>query len=47
MLTRDAGAEADINDSFKKIPETFTSLLQSKGVFAATRTMVALLFADS
>jgi len=47
LLTRDLGAEADSNDSFKKIPETFTSLLQSKGVFAATKTMVALLFAES
>ncbi|KAF2687365.1 hypothetical protein K458DRAFT_429301 [Lentithecium fluviatile CBS 122367] len=40
-------SEADSNNSFKKIPETFTSLLQSKGVFAATKTMVTLLFAES
>ncbi|KAF2445083.1 hypothetical protein P171DRAFT_485152 [Karstenula rhodostoma CBS 690.94] len=38
--------ESDSNDSFKKIPETFTSILQSKGVFAATKTMVALLFSE-
>ncbi|KAJ4305173.1 hypothetical protein N0V90_000704 [Kalmusia sp. IMI 367209] len=38
--------EADSNDSFKKIPETFVSLLQNKGAFAATKTMVALLFSE-
>ncbi|KAJ4350271.1 uncharacterized protein N0V89_008892 [Didymosphaeria variabile] len=38
--------EADSNDSFKKIPATFTSLLQSKGAFLATKTMVALLFSE-
>ncbi|KAF2645121.1 hypothetical protein P280DRAFT_514571 [Massarina eburnea CBS 473.64] len=38
--------EADRDNSFKKIPGTFTSLLQSKGAFAATKTMVALLFAE-
>ncbi|KAF9740012.1 hypothetical protein PMIN06_003437 [Paraphaeosphaeria minitans] len=38
--------EADSNDSFTKIPETFTSILQSKGAFAATKTMAALLFSE-
>ncbi|KAF1968811.1 hypothetical protein BU23DRAFT_601951 [Bimuria novae-zelandiae CBS 107.79] len=38
--------EADDADGFKKIPETFDSLLHSKGVFAATKTMVALLFEE-
>jgi hypothetical protein len=42
----DLGAEADADGSLKKIPETFTSLLQSKGAFAATKTMVALLFTE-
>lgn len=40
------GREADSNDSLKKIPETFNSILQSKGVFAATKTMVGLLFSE-
>ena len=47
MLTRSIGSEADSSNSFEKIPETFAFLLRNKGVFAATRTMVALLFADS
>ncbi|OAG08312.1 uncharacterized protein CC84DRAFT_1257193 [Paraphaeosphaeria sporulosa] len=38
--------EVDSNDSFKKIPEIFDSILQSKGVFAATKTMAALLFSE-
>ncbi|KAF3036448.1 hypothetical protein E8E12_005480 [Didymella heteroderae] len=36
--------EADANDAFRKIPETFDSLLRTKGAFEATRIMVALLF---
>lgn len=47
LLMLNTGSEADSNNSFKKIPETFTSILQSKGVFSATKTMVALLFAES
>ncbi|KAF2244507.1 hypothetical protein BU26DRAFT_492158 [Trematosphaeria pertusa] len=39
-------SEADSNNSFRKIPQTFDSLLQSKGAFAATKTLVALLFAE-
>jgi hypothetical protein len=38
--------EADESDTFRKIPETFDSLLRTKGAFEATRIMVALLFAD-
>ena len=38
--------EADASDTFRKIPETFDSLLRMKGAFEATRIMVALLFAD-
>ncbi|KAF3049743.1 hypothetical protein E8E11_004209 [Didymella keratinophila] len=30
--------EADANDAFRKIPETFNSLLRMKGAFEATRT---------
>lgn len=40
------GSEADGNASLKKIPQTFDSLVQSKGVFEATRIMVALLFSE-
>lgn len=45
-LTESLGSEADSNNSFRKIPQTFDSLLQSKGAFAATKTLVALLFAE-
>lgn len=38
-------SEADIGDSLKKVPETFASLLRTKGAFEATRIMAALLFA--
>lgn len=38
--------EADASDAFRKIPETFSSLLRTKGAFEATRIMVALLFAQ-
>ncbi|CAI6340019.1 unnamed protein product [Periconia digitata] len=38
--------ETDEGMNFDKIPETFDMLLQSKGAFAATKTMVALLFAE-
>ncbi|CAO2648015.1 Nn.00g089370.m01.CDS01 [Neocucurbitaria sp. VM-36] len=37
--------EADTAASFKKIPETFTTLVKGKGAYEATRIMVALLFA--
>jgi hypothetical protein len=40
------GSEADENENLKKIPDTFNSLLERQGVFEATRTMVALLFAE-
>ncbi|KZM27055.1 hypothetical protein ST47_g1834 [Ascochyta rabiei] len=36
--------EADASEAFRKIPETFSALLRTKGAFAATRIMVALLF---
>lgn len=35
----------DAAKTFKKVPETFSSLLQSRGVFEATRVMTTLLFA--
>ncbi|RMZ71643.1 Structural maintenance of chromosomes 1A [Pyrenophora seminiperda CCB06] len=38
-------SETDTGASLKKVPETFTSLLRTKGAFEATRIMVALLFA--
>ena len=38
--------EADTAESFKKIPETFASLLKGKGAYEATRIMVALLYAQ-
>ncbi|USP73922.1 hypothetical protein yc1106_01196 [Curvularia clavata] len=37
-------SETDTAASLKKIPETFASLLRTKGAFEATRIMVALLF---
>ncbi|PZD29687.1 hypothetical protein A1F96_04932 [Pyrenophora tritici-repentis] len=39
-------SETDMGASLKKVPETFASLLRTKGVFGATRVMVALLFAQ-
>lgn len=39
-------SETDTGASLKKVPETFASLLHSKGAFEATRIMVALLFAQ-
>ena len=41
-----AGTEADTRNSFDKIPETFDMILRSNGAFAATKTMVALLFSE-
>jgi hypothetical protein len=38
--------EADTAKTFKRVPETFVSLLQTRGVFEATRVMAALLFAQ-
>lgn len=38
--------EADAAKAFSKVPETFASLVQGRGVFEATRIMVALLFAE-
>lgn len=38
--------EADASDTFRKIPETFSSLLRTKGAFEATRILVALLFSQ-
>ncbi|KAF2852902.1 hypothetical protein T440DRAFT_22948 [Plenodomus tracheiphilus IPT5] len=38
-------SEADTAESFKKVPQTFASLLRTKGAFEATRIMTALLFA--
>lgn len=40
------GSEADNNDGFRKIPEIFGSLVDSKGMFEATRTIVTLLFSE-
>lgn len=45
-LTQPTGSETDTSASLKKVPETFASLLRSKGAFEATRVMVALLFAQ-
>ncbi|EFQ93738.1 hypothetical protein CFE70_009900 [Pyrenophora teres f. teres 0-1] len=39
-------SETDTGASLKKVPETFVSLLRTKGAFGATRIMVALLFAQ-
>jgi hypothetical protein len=38
--------EADAANTFAKVPETFASLLQSRGAFEATKVMTALLFAQ-
>lgn len=38
--------EADASGTFSKVPETFDSLCRTKGVFEATRIMVALLFSQ-
>lgn len=38
--------EADASDTLRKIPDTFNSLLRTKGAFEATRIMVALLFSQ-
>lgn len=38
--------EADASDTFRRVPETFDSLLRTKGAFEATRIMVALLFSQ-
>ncbi|KAJ4985668.1 hypothetical protein SVAN01_08843 [Stagonosporopsis vannaccii] len=38
--------EADAGDAFRKIPETFDTLLRTKGTFEATKIMVALLFSQ-
>jgi hypothetical protein len=38
------GSEADDTASLKKIPQTFDSLVEGRGVFEATRIMVGLLF---
>ena len=40
------GHEADDRRSLKKIPETFQSLVKSRGVFEAVRVMVGLLFSE-
>ena len=45
-LTLHLGSEADDGAGLKKIPQTFNSLVHSKGVFQATRVMVALLFSQ-
>ncbi|KAH7552653.1 hypothetical protein BM1_08604 [Bipolaris maydis] len=39
-------SETDTAESLKKVPETFDALMQGKGVFEATRIIVALLFAQ-
>lgn len=39
-------SETDTGASLKKVPETFASLLRTKGAFEATRIMVALLFSQ-
>jgi hypothetical protein len=38
--------EGDAEKTFGKVPETFASLLQSRGAFEATKVMAALLFAQ-
>jgi hypothetical protein len=38
--------EGDAAKTFSKVPETFASLLQSRGAFEATRVITALLFAQ-
>jgi hypothetical protein len=38
--------EADAANTFAKVPETFASLLKSRGAFEATKVMTALLFAQ-
>jgi hypothetical protein len=38
--------EADAAKTFSRVPETFASLLQSRGAFEATKVMTALLFAQ-
>jgi hypothetical protein len=38
--------EADAANTFAKVPETFASLLQSRGAFEATKVMTSLLFAQ-
>ncbi|PVH98699.1 hypothetical protein DM02DRAFT_615634 [Periconia macrospinosa] len=38
--------ETDENKSLQKIPETFDMILRSNGAFAATKTMVTLLFGE-
>jgi hypothetical protein len=38
------GSETDTSASLKKVPETFASLLRTRGAYEATRIMVALLF---
>lgn len=38
--------EADAGDAFRKVSETFDSLLRTKGAFQATKIIVALLFAQ-
>ena len=40
-----AWTEADAMGSFAKVPRVFASLLDSRGVFEATRVLVAMLFA--
>jgi hypothetical protein len=39
-------SETDSSAAFKKIPQTFASLVRTKGAFQATRVMVALLFSQ-
>lgn len=39
------GSEADERNAFKKIPAAFDALVRERGVFEATKVMVALLFA--
>lgn len=38
--------EADASNTFRKVPETFDSLLRTKGAYEATKIMVALLFSQ-
>lgn len=38
--------EADTRASFKKIPETFVSLIRDRGAYEGTKIMVALLFSQ-
>jgi len=43
-LITNVGTDADEQDAFKKVPVIFDSLVRERGMFEATKIMVALLF---